>query len=224
MMMDNSINSKIKILENHETGKVLYFLPMVHIGKPEYYENVRKIIDSLHQEGYIAYYESVAYDEEIDSLTRDTLDRKVRKLIDFHLRKSYKDTDNKSLPKAMTKNKYIEQDYEKIGILKSDKHVDLALDSLIRRYEQEEKPIQLLPCDFETDLLDKYKCKDRKDYSDFKFIHTYRNEHIVSEVIKSEDKKIIMVYGKSHWVWFYGMFQKQGFQLTYGKRQLLTFP
>jgi hypothetical protein len=217
IITDKSIDSKIRVLENKETGKTLCFLPMIHIGKPEYYESVRKVIDSLRQEGYIVYYESVGYDEEPDSLTRDTIDRKVRKLIGFYFGSSYKDSSNNSLPKAITNSNYEMQDYKKIGVLETDKKVDLSIDSLIRRYEQDIKPIKLLPCDFETDLLEKYKCKDKEKYSDHSFYHTFRNDHITSEVLKSEDKKIMMVYGKSHWFSFWPRFNKNGYELVYGK-------
>ena len=51
-----NIKEEIKILENTKNNKTIVFFPMVHIGKKEYYETSKLIIDSLRSEGFIFYY------------------------------------------------------------------------------------------------------------------------------------------------------------------------
>ncbi len=55
----SDINKNLKIRENEDTNQTLVFFPMVHVGKSEYYENCKKIIDSLRSDGFNFYYESI---------------------------------------------------------------------------------------------------------------------------------------------------------------------
>ena len=49
---------------------------MIHIGKKEYYENCKLIIDSLRSEGYIFFYENFIVDSKIDSTQKAIYNKK----------------------------------------------------------------------------------------------------------------------------------------------------
>ena len=43
LLTDKTIEKQMTKLENDETNQEVVFLPMVHIGVPEYYQSVREI-------------------------------------------------------------------------------------------------------------------------------------------------------------------------------------
>ena len=218
LVSKTSIDSQVKTLRNQEDDRTLVFLPMVHLGKPGYYKSAKTIIDSLRKEDFIVFYEGIGIQRQIDSASLDTVNRKLRKLLGFHLSKSYKDSTNLSYPKAITDNNYIMQDYILMGIdMAENKRVDLPKDEIIRRYEEEVKPIILTSCDLETPLKAKYKCKDQINHNTFYAIQIVRNKHIINEVLESEEKKIIMVYGKAHWKFLWPGLRDAGFEITEGR-------
>ena len=110
------------------------------------------------------------------------------------------------------------QNYNLMGVdMEENERVDLPKDEIIRRYEEEVKPILLTPCDFQTPLKSKYRCKDSTRYNSFYAIQIVRNEHIINEVLASQEKKIIMIYGKAHWKFIWPGLRDAGFEITEGK-------
>ncbi len=218
VLTKDSINKQVKILENKKNNRTIAFFPMVHLGEKHYYESAKVIIDSLRKENFVIFYEGIGIESPLDSSYNDTLNRKLRKLLGFHLSDSYKDSTNESLPNVLVNNQYIMQDYKMMGVnLKEDFRIDLRKDEIIKRYEKDKKSIKLLPCDFTTPLKAKYKCKDPIDYSCFYAVHTLRNNHIIKETLESEKKKIILIYGKAHWKFIYPDLRDAGFEITRGK-------
>ena len=61
-------------------NKNLVFFEMHHVGKQEFYNDVKHDLDSLLGKGYILFFEGVGLNKPKDSLTMDTLFRKVRKI------------------------------------------------------------------------------------------------------------------------------------------------
>lgn len=194
------------VIETHNDtlNKRVILFGMMHIGKPVYYESVRRKIDSLHSEGYVFFCESVGFPSGTDSLTIDTMSRKLRKLLGFHLT-DYLNTENKSKKPYNTK-KYISQIAETMGIDKYFDdciHADLTTPELIRQYESDKGEIVLTEYDWQTPLLEKYKQRksgDKTEYDMYYAIRTLRDKHLFEMIAESEHEKIAVLYGWAH-IW-----------------------
>lgn len=202
----------LSVYHNHADVRTIVFVPMVHIGKPAFYEDVSKKLDSLRHEGYVVFYEGVGFDADKYSPEElDTLKRKIRKYFGFNFTKSgYGDAHNPNLPKAFFNDKYVAQTKLNIGIKSEDINVDIPLDSLIEMFEKKEGEIQLTPCDFNTPFTAEYDCEtvDVWSYT----ISTYRDDFIGKKTIDSPHDKIALVYGKNHFIYAIGgIIQKNGF-------------
>lgn len=93
------------------------YIGMSHIAKPEFYESVKQIVDSLRKEDYTIFYEGVGLDtSKYSKATLDTILRKQRRLLGINLTR-YKDSSNKSLPKAFKNKKYIDQTAKNTGVI-----------------------------------------------------------------------------------------------------------
>lgn len=174
---------------------------MTHIAKPEFYESVKQIVDSLRKDGYAIFYEGVSIDtNKYSKATLDTILRKQRRLLGFHLT-PYNDSTNKSLPKALKNKKYIAQTLSNTGIhIEKDIKADLPMDSLINLWEKEnKKQVPLTTYDFETPLNAPYKPKYKLSSWDIEY--KYRNSHLEKTILESKYKKIAVVYGKAHYKW-----------------------
>lgn len=190
---------KLEVLQHNMTGKTLAFLPMTHIAKPKFYEQVKFKVDSLRNEGFVIFYEGVSLTKEndLDSLQKDTLYRKIRKLMGFHLGHGYKEKENKSLPSAFRNTKkYINQTKKNTGITDCDYKVDIPIDKLIKRFEEDRIKIKLNDCDWETGLYEKYNCDD--SYENDYVVMQLRNEYILERIRFSKQQKIALVYGSGH--------------------------
>ena len=75
--------TKAKIHSYKIDDKELKFVPMHHLGKKEFYDNVKNIVTDSKNNGFIVYYELISTDFTTDSLLKDTIRRKVRKLKGF---------------------------------------------------------------------------------------------------------------------------------------------
>lgn len=218
LVTKDSVKDEIKTLSHTNDNRIVVFVPMVHLGKPDYYKSAKTLIDSLRKEDFVVFYEGIAIQKEIDSTSLDTINRKLRKFLGFHLSRNYKDSTNLSLPKAYRNNDYVMQDYKVMGVkMNEDFRVDLPKDEIIKGYEDEVKPIILTDCDLETPLKAKYKCKDTTEYSSHFILQTLRNKHIIKETLALDKKKIIMVYGKAHWKFIWPGLRDAGFEITQGK-------
>ncbi len=219
MITDKSVKDHIKVLESGE--KKIVYLPTVHVGKQPYYNEIKSIVDSLREDGYKIYYEGVVPGDTKNEMQEDTVRRKFRKLTGIHLTE-YKDPDNQTLPQGIGK-KYIIQTQENTGVDQElDSMVDLSMLEIINRFEAEEGEIKLLECDFSTALNEKYKCKDKEFMSPsnarFLALFDYRDDYVCDQLIESKDNKILLLFGKRHWIWIYGKLVNQNnFVLTQGK-------
>ncbi|WP_127845537.1 hypothetical protein [Psychroflexus aestuariivivens] len=189
---------KTEKLVNDEGREVVIF-EMAHLAKPKFYRSVSEKIESLRQEGYVVYFESVEFEPTQDSLTKDRQKRKVRKLLGHDLTTDYKDSTNLSLPKHFGNSKYVMQSVENIGLdLESDKLVDLTAQEIIEKYEAKYGEMELNECDLNTDFGEKYECTEAGEVDSFYALNTIREDYIAEYVSESSDQKIALVYGKSH--------------------------
>ena len=137
---NQNIYRSLKVLENKETNQTIVFFPMVHVGKSTYYENCRKIIDSLRSEGFTFYYENIAMDAKLDSAQRSLYNKKARSILGYN---PLSVRNNESLPKFYKKKNIILQDYNLMGITKSDVNLDLYKNQIIDSIEKKYNPIIL---------------------------------------------------------------------------------
>jgi hypothetical protein len=197
------MNKIYKVQKFSNGDKTVAFIGVMHINKPEYYQKIKKDIDSLRAAGYSIMYEGVKPDSTLGKEKIEYFHKKLRKITGFYLT-SYLDTLNQDMGKFRVKG-FVDQTQELTGINKlTDIRADLALDSLISVYERKRGPITLSSCDIDTKLGDKYKC-GKKNKENFTYlVLNLRNEHLANVVLKHPNKKIAILYGDKH---KYGLLQ-----------------
>lgn len=202
-----------KKLENctQDSCKRVVIIPMVHLAKPKFYKKTKKKVSSFRQEGYTIFYERVNYPEEIDSLTKDTLRRKIRKLVGFPHGLDLTNPTVEAFPKFFKSGRYVMQSPENSGYFyEKDTHVDYRADQLLAAYEKKHGKIQLTECDFETDFKKPYRCEraDNKNYA----MRDIREELVVDSVLQSKADKILLLYGKLHYKGLKKRLEKVGYE------------
>lgn len=199
----------------------IIYIPMAHLGKQTYYDEVKAFVTEKRKQGYKIYYEAVLTDTvALRKGQLDTLRLKRRKLLGFHL-SNYSDENNKSMPKCY--KKYIGQTLDNTGVSqRTDTNADLRFEEIIARYEATYGEIPLDECDYSTPLNAPYQCNPilgkRRSNSRYGFTQEFRNEHLEKLLIHSKDKKILLLYGESHWLQaIWPALRDEGFQLIEGK-------
>ncbi|AGC78094.1 hypothetical protein LX97_03178 [Nonlabens dokdonensis] len=199
--------AEIKIISNKK--KNLAFIGMHHIGRPEFYNDVAKKTDSLQQLGYVVFYEATKKDLLNDSLSNDIYERKARKITGISNFKYYDTVNNiiggrlkyKGDYKLINQPSYLEM---KVN-MKTAKNADVIFNSLIDNFEQKYGVVELSDCDKNTTVDSKeYNCdkidKELADRFSEEFIVDFRNKNLAKEISDSEEKNILVIYGKNHLV------------------------
>ena len=195
--------------------KEIVFIPMIHVAKAGYYEQVKDFLSQKRNEGYVVYYEGLKNGGETPQ-QRDTLTLKERKILGFYLSKTYTDKENESLPNYL--KKYVGQNDENIGIdTLRDVRADLTSKEIIAKIERIVGKIELEPCDFETPLNAPYKCTNYKKRLRYPYVRGYRDEYLKRLLLNSSDKKIVVLYGQAHTWSIYPALEREGFCLVQGK-------
>ncbi len=78
-----AFDEKVKIDNLSNGNKEIAFINMHHIGRKEFFNDVSAKVDSLQEQNYLIFYESVIEDKNRDSLLKDENRRKIRKIIGF---------------------------------------------------------------------------------------------------------------------------------------------
>jgi len=195
---------ELKVLSHAE--KEVLFLPIHHIGQESYYEEVKRITDSLDQQAYTILYEQVSTGlREMEDFI--LMAKKFRKLTgSFDAGTGYLDTVNHKIgsmdydPKYQLMN---QPDLVGLGIDTATAiRADILLEDLILAFEKKHGTIQLDSCDLETDLESDYLCNASNSdlETDFRknFILGLRNENLARHIVQSESEKIFVIYGASH--------------------------
>lgn len=177
------------------------FIPMKHFGTELFYKNVKDKIDSLKRIGYYFYYEKITF-----SLNDTITLMKYKKFQGMPISK-----DNgkymhliDSLYKIKLKKKLIDQpSYKDLGIeFVNGRNVDVTLKEIIDFYENKYGVLKLEPCDYQTSIYEKSSCKhktiDEKIKDDAML--TFRNKHVIDELLKEKQTKIAIIYGANHFI------------------------
>ncbi len=178
--------------------KEVYFLGMMHLASNEFYENTRKIIADFQQRDFIFFVELVAEKNKlVDSLNL----RKIRKLSGLDLSLKYSQNNNPILRNIIKKYNLIDQPkYSSLGLLNYTR-IDLSPSEMINLYEKKYTPVLLDSCDLKTKLGESYNCKTNANMRNIfneEIIFIERNKLIINAILNSNDKKIVVIYGKAH--------------------------
>jgi hypothetical protein len=180
------------------TGRVVMLIPMAHLEKAEYFEEIKYHLDCLKEDGHVVFYEGIVMPAPGGSSANDILLRKFRRVMGFFLT-GYKNSANRSIPRSIRDNKYTEQTRENLDLVtERDMHVDMTLSQLMAAYERDRGEITLTDYDLNTGLMDEYNPTDRPDHDIHYMIRTLRDRHIAGEVTASNYRKIVLLYGKLH--------------------------
>lgn len=204
--------SRMHHLKNGD--REIIFIPMRHLGKRNYYDFIQHHVDSLQKEGFVVFYESIAY--QVDSAQqRDLYDRKFRKLVG-HVMGSTKLYENSSdtsriLMAPIYRNlgsRIIQQ--PEYSFFKVDYNnavvADIPKNVLLDEFEYTYGDIVLDSCDWNTPLNESYTCKPIKSrlriLFDKEFIMKRREENLAALVSDAAQKKILIMFGAAHYKGF----------------------
>ena len=219
-------NSKIEKLRGENE---IIIIPMHHIGTENFYNNVRKKVDSLTNLKYKIFYEMILTDnmKSNDSIRQKLIDTtmalKFRKAfgllgisskgatnyVDFFKEKGIK----------IKKNLVPQPNLTDLGLKNNlSENVDATMDELIRAYENKYGNIILEDYDFKTKLFNDYdrnKCEHKINKKVFdEFVLHYRNNVVLSKICQNKDAKIAIIYGKAHFVGIKDSLQKLGYKVS----------
>jgi len=196
--------------------KQIVFIGMHHIGKKEFYQDVKRICDSLYSNDYSIFFEGLNKVSYTDSLRRDSVYKKIRQLTGIHLlamkkNGGYIDTVNNTLMgkkiKFISKYDLINQPRALLPLRDSVRvrNIDASLETALMETERIYGPVILTPYDHNTLPGEeyKYKKKELKTPRSQYYLLGYRNKLIADSVLKGPDK-IVLIYGAKH---FEGIFE-----------------
>lgn len=202
----------------------IVFIPMHHAGTELFYEDVKQKIDSLKNQGFYFYWE-LTKSNKMDSLKKDTLARKLRKITGIHY---FKNDFNGVLDsllngkiKKLKKQLINQPSYVTFGIDSiNGRNVDATMSQMLDFFDKKYGAINLEPCDFETKLSEKSNCQKIDNISEIRddVIINFRNTIVLEELDAETKNKIAIIYGRAH---FEGI--KQGL-LERGYTQVSPLP
>lgn len=193
----NDVGTDVSTFTNKD--KTVKFLQMHHLGKPEFYENVKQLVDSLKKDGYVVYYETTQWDEIRDSVTHDHYLRKFRKMLGFYLDST--GYANMFHDAGVFKKMISQPSYVELGLDANDMRADLPANRLIDIYEENYGVIQLEPGDLQMPLTGKNilpkSLRLPKDKV-MSVVIDQRNKNLARTVQSSSANKILILYGAEH--------------------------
>lgn len=187
MLNSSEVNSSVY----SDGSRTVEFVEMIHVGKPEFYKNVKDKVFKSKQKTYVLFYEGLKKDVE-----NDTLKIKLRKIIGFYPSTGFYKTSLNSLLKT---NKYMAQNNDMFITSKDsiDFNIDISLNELISVYEEKFGRIQLSGEDFNIPLNN--MINNKLPFSKTKkIIIDYRNLNLAKTVENSKYQNIIILYGALH--------------------------
>lgn len=204
----NQANKSFAISYYEKDNKRVAVVPMLHVNKPAFYQMTKRKIDSLRDEGYKVFYESIETNVK-DSVELDIYMRKFRFITGIALM-DYMDEKNEAF-KGLQKGGYISQNDVDYGVNESiDIRTDLNLEDLVIYYEQEYGEIKLNNCDYSTQLGKKYNCSKIDENRVFYILNTLRDNYVLNEIDNTSFEKVVLVFGRNHIMDIHSKIQKRG--------------
>lgn len=216
----NQANKSFAISYYKNNERELAVVPMLHINRPEFYKITKSKIDSLRNNGYKVFYESIESNIN-DSIQLDIIMRKFRRITGFALL-DYMDTKNEEF-KFLQNQKFVSQNEVDYGVdYDIDYRADLNLEDLIYHYENKYGDIILNDCDYSTQFGKKYRCSNVESNNVYYILNTLRDSHVLNEIKQSDFKKIVLVYGRIHIMDLHSKFINIGWQHQKHKTDRIT--
>ncbi len=199
--------------------KTVLFIPMVHIANPEFYESVRKKIESKKAEGFIVYYEGTKWKAIDDTIKKQLLNKPFVKYylgpqhIDSICQVVYRKKLNKFVgfvPDSALYQRYIPEkgffsgmvvqpSARVLGTDYNDKNVDVGHNEMVDVYEKRFGEIMLEEADFAIMPGNTYPKSLKLPKDNVKSILiSYRDEYLARHIHSSTDKKILVLFGMAH--------------------------
>lgn len=220
---DNKI--KLEKLSNNEKEIVLF--GMHHIGKKEFYNDVKTKVDSLIKKDYLFYLEGISSNfsgktnlTKEDSIVLIDLAYKFRKILGKPLLYKNMESDFIELFKSkgikIKENLIKQPSYAEFGLSqKTAINSDLSAEEILKIYENKYGKIIMEPCDYQTKFYEESTCaiKSQKKIYD-EVILQIRNNSIITHVLNEKKSKIAIIYGKNHFIGIKDSLQKLGYKAT----------
>lgn len=179
------------------------FIPMHHVGTPEFYHDVEKRVDSLQSMNFLLLLEGVGTDIQ-DSVQLDSVIRKFRKIVGINPMApgGYLGLGGQGLF-GKNSNFINQPSYEDLRVdMSKAKVIDVPLETLVAEYERDFGQVALGPCDFRTHLDSLYPCRSESLKKKVKFVNTYlmgmRNHKVAQTILEAQSKRIAVIYGEAH--------------------------
>lgn len=216
-----SYDPKVSYSTYTRDSEKVILIPNVHLAVEEQFENLEYRLDSLFNLGYTLYYEGSS------GHVNDTITRlKVNKLAGFDLGDGdYKKILDKVIgnSKGDTQKLMMQPKFQLLGAdEKNSKNVDMNFKEVVSAYENKYGEIQLNECDFLKFKNPKAKCKPSPKLPSKQtdeFVVDERNKYIISEILKENKNKILMVYGKNHYPGMHKLLIQNGFSIIDSLKQ-----
>jgi hypothetical protein len=175
-------------------NKDIKYIPMHHLGKLEFYEDVKNRVIDLKSKGYVVYYEKIKVDTENLSIQYDTIRRKYRKIRGFN--GTYKEIVSKI---GILKNYVQQPSNEGLGGDNKDVRADVTAVELVQEWEKQNGTILLDSLDMKTNFDTTYRREKffKKSQRD-KIIIQFRNQHLINTIKEKGNPKILILYGAGH--------------------------
>ncbi len=191
-------NEKVKTKYYSFKEKEIIFVPIVHFGQKVFYNSLKDSVIRWKANGYTIFYEEIhgEIEKETDSIRKKELVLKYRKLFDgiTPSREFYE----KELIQVF-KNGMIQPYYDFFTIDSTDINADVSDIMMIEETERRFGRIVLTDCDYNTPIDSTYQCESMwKKESNLVILLDYRNEYVVDQIMQSEKKKIVVLYGENH--------------------------
>ena len=217
-------SKQVDVVEWRSRNKTIKFLPVAHVGQPQFYQALIDTLRTLKQQGYIVYYEGVLMERFSDSVSSQLLaPLRQRHLVpagealneDSIAADVYRRKLRRVMGVAIDSGGYLQvfqsrgifrgmvnqPGYKAMGIGRDDVRADISINELIDVYERSFGAIGLEQIDFAIPLqiLSSYP-RSRwlpRDQATAVIVH-YRDEHLASALHASAHQKIVVVYGMAH--------------------------
>lgn len=209
-----------------DNGEIVLF-GMHHIGKEEFYNDVKAKVDSLIKENYFFYIEGVNSQftgktnlTKEDSLVLIDLAYKFRKINGKPLISKKLNTDYLTYFKEngikIKENLVKQPSYLELGLTEiNSKNTDLSLEKILKNYENKYGRVVLESCDYDTKFHEESTCSKKPDKKIYDQIMMQdRNNNVISHVLIEKKPKIAIIYGKAHFVGIKDSLQKLGYKVT----------
>lgn len=208
--------------EHYKSGnRDLVFIDATHVGKPEYFADVKFTVDSLRGKGYTIVFEEIrAVVSSLDDLPKiDLYKKKIRKITGVYYGDYSDAKENQNLHVPNMKG-LTYQTVDNTGIDRArDVWADYSLTQLVRTYEAEKGEIELSECDLKTTPNQRYRCT-KIDRSEANYLLLeLRNKRLLHVVDSIQKDKVAILYGAAHHWGFLNLLREKDSSWTYQNKR-----